>query len=131
MRIIVADHHAHSCWALRLLLDEQPGFDVIGEAMGAQGLLVLAEEHPADLVLVDQELPGITINELLARLHALQPRPIVIVMSSSSEYGSSMLEAGADAFVSKADQPDWLLEKLYKYARKIEMKEDGNLDNRP
>jgi two-component system nitrate/nitrite response regulator NarL len=118
MRIILADHHAQPCWALKTSLEEQPDFDLIGEALDAQGLLILAKQHPADLVLVDGELPGISIWDLIARLHRLEPRPIVIVMSSEIEQSRVMLKAGADAFVSKGE-PDWLLEQLHRYADQV------------
>jgi two-component system response regulator FimZ (fimbrial Z protein)/two-component system response regulator EvgA len=108
--------------ALKTLIEEQPEFDLIGEAMDAQSLLFLAGDHTADLVLLDRELPGSSIKELIASLHALLPRPIVIVMSSDFETSRSVLKAGADAFVSKGDEPDWLLEKLHQYAKQINMK---------
>src|SRR4030043_772712 len=109
MRIILADHHTQSCWALKTLLEEQPEFDLIGDADNAQILLELAEKHLPDVILVDSELPGIYIEDLISRLHTLEPRPTVIVMSSEFENSRKLLKAGADAFVSKGDQPDWLL----------------------
>jgi two-component system, NarL family, response regulator, fimbrial Z protein, FimZ len=115
MRIILADHHAQPCWALKTLLNEQPEFEIIGEAVDADGLLTLAVKHLPDLVLVDGELPGIYIEDLIARLHALEPPPIVVVMSSEFENSRKLLKAGADAFVSKGDEPDWLLETLQKF----------------
>lgn len=115
MRIILADHHGQPRWALKTLLDEQPEFDLIGAVEDAQSLLELAEKEPPDLVLVDNELPGVYIEDLIARLHALEPKPTVIVMSSDFENSRKQLMAGADAFVSKGDQPDWLLEILRKY----------------
>ena len=121
MRIILADHHVQPRWALKMSLEEQPDFDLIGEAMDAPGLLLLAEKHTADLVLVDRELPGISIWDLIASLHALEPRPIVMVMSSEIEYSRVLLKAGADAFVSKGE-PDWLLEKLHRYAEQVNLR---------
>jgi DNA-binding NarL/FixJ family response regulator len=115
MRIILADHHVQARWALKTMLDEQPEFDLIGEAVDAQDLWELAEKHIPDMVLIDNELPGIYIEDLIARLHALEPRPTVIVMSSEFEKSRKLLKAGADAFVSKGDEPDWLLEILYKF----------------
>ncbi len=115
MRIILADHHAQPCWALKTLLDEQPEFEIIGEAVDAAGLLSLAEKHLPDLVLVDGELPGLFIEDLITRLHVLEPPPIVVVMSSESENSRKLLKAGADAFVSKGDEPAWLLETLQKF----------------
>ena len=120
MRIILADHHEHPRWALKTLIEEQPDFILVGEAVDSQGLLTLAGELVADLVLLDRELPGLFIDDLIARLHALNPRPILVVMSSEIESGRRMLRAGADSFVSKSDQPDWMLEKLQHYAQQTE-----------
>ena len=131
MRIILADHHAQPLWALQELLKEQPEFDLIGEAVDAQALLELAEKHSADLVLLDGELPGINIEDLITRLHALKPKPIVIAMSTKFENSRGLLKAGADVFVSKGDEPDWLLEKLHKYAKQVKMKEDANKNKIP
>ena len=115
MRIILADHHAEPLAALKEVLQEQHGFDLVGEAVDAQGLFMLAEVNPADLVLLDSELPGSYMEDLITGLHALEPRPVVIVMSCKFENSRMLLKAGADAYVSKSDQHDWLLEILHKY----------------
>jgi two-component system response regulator FimZ (fimbrial Z protein) len=130
MRIILADHHTEPRWALKTLLDELPEFDLVGEAVDSQGLLMLAKEHTADLVVADAELPGDSIEELIDSLHALEPRPMVIITSGEFESGRMLLRAGADAFVSKADEPDWLLEKLHQYAKQINRKEEANRNNK-
>ncbi len=119
MRIILADHHEKPRWALKALLEEQSGFLLVGEATNSQCLLVLAVQHPADLILIDDDLPDLYLEDLIARLHALEPKPIVIVMSSEFANSRKVLKAGADAFVSKADQPDWLLETLQKYENRV------------
>jgi two-component system response regulator FimZ (fimbrial Z protein)/two-component system response regulator EvgA len=118
MRIILADHHPQALWALKTLLQEEPQFDLIGEAVEAESLLLLAEKHTADLVLVDKERPGSPIEDLIVCLHALEPRPIVMVMSSETESSRMLLKSGADAFVSKGDS-DWLLEILDKYVERL------------
>ena len=125
MRIILADHHAQPHWALKTLLEEEPEFDLVGEAVNTQDLLSLAAKFMPDLVLVDRELPGDRLQDLIATLHALKPIPIIIVMSSDNASSRLVLRAGADAFVSKVDDPAWLVEKLQTYA-KIGTKEDAN-----
>ena len=115
MRIILADHDPQACPALKASLSAQPGFVLVGEALDAQELLTLAQNKGVDLVLFNSELPGCPFEELITRLHSLPSRPKVIAMSTRLECGSAMLKAGADAFVSKGDQPDWLLEKLQQY----------------
>ena len=119
MRIILADHHAQSLWALKTILKEQPEFDLVGVAEDAHSLLALAEKHTADLFLVDRKLPGSSIEDQITSLHTLVPRPVVIVMSSESENSRMMLKAGADAFVSKGDEPSWLLQTLLKFEKRM------------
>ena len=124
MRIVLADHHPQALWALKTNLQEKSKFDVTGEAKDASDLLALVAENPTDLVLIDWELPGRPIEELIAKLHAQKPRPVVVVMGSKPEYGRMLLKAGADAFVSKGDQPDWLLETLKKFETPTTNKSD-------
>ena len=119
MRIILADHHTQSLWALKMIIQDQPGFNLVGAAEDARSLILLSEKLAADLFLVERMLPGSPINELIESLHALNPRPIVIIMSSESEYSRLMLRAGADAFLSKGDQPEWTLNTLYKFEKRI------------
>lgn len=115
MRIILADHHVQPCWAIRKSLEQQSEFEIIDEAADAQSLLTMAEEQLPDLVLIDGELPGMFIEDLINKLHTIKPPPIVVAMSSEIENSRKLLKAGADAFVSKGDEPDWLLETLKRY----------------
>lgn len=118
MRIILADPHPKAIWALKTMLHEKSEIDVIGDAVDAESLLALAADHPPDLILIDMELPGRAIEDLITDLHSGKPRPIVVGMSTKPEYGRMMLKAGADAFVSKSDQPEWLLETLKKFEQR-------------
>lgn len=115
MRILIADHHEDVLQALRSRFEVEPGMELMGDAVRSQELLILARGLPVDLILLDGELPGMPLDELIADLHAIQPCPKVVVMGSSPELGRGYLKAGADAFVSKGDQPEWLFQTLHKY----------------
>jgi DNA-binding NarL/FixJ family response regulator len=117
MRVILADHHPQVRWALVALFREQPGFTLIGEAAEASSLLELAVKQPADVVLLDCELPGFALAELIAQVHSLDHPPKVIAMSSDPDHARMALNAGAEAFVSKGDQPEWLLAALQRFER--------------
>ncbi len=91
---------------------------VVGEAVDAVGLTLVAAITRADLVLLDSKLVEGPVEPLLKELLALEPRPTVVVMSTDLHDGRSILKAGADAFVSKGDQPEWLLEALRHYAER-------------
>jgi len=117
MRILLADHHPQALWALKLSLEAEPEFEVVGEATEADSLCALVASNAPDLALIDCDLPGKPIEDLITELHQNPVKLIVVVMGSRPEYGRRMLKAGADAFVSKGDQPDWLLDVLHKFAR--------------
>jgi DNA-binding NarL/FixJ family response regulator len=119
MRILLADHHPQSLWALKTMLQERSEFNIIGEAEDVEGLLALACSNHPDLVLMDGELPGKSVPETIVILHAGKPSPIVIVMGNLPDTGRRLLKAGADAFISKSDYPEWLLETLEKYDKQL------------
>jgi len=125
MRIILADHHPQALWALKTLLQEKSKFELTGEASDAESLLSQAASNPPDLALIDWELPGMPVEELITELHACKPKPIVVVMGSQPEYGRLLLKAGADAFVSKGDQPEWLMETLDNFNKPTKKRMDG------
>jgi DNA-binding NarL/FixJ family response regulator len=122
MRIILADHHAHALSALQAMIGEEPGLEVIGAVVDVDRLIQLADTTTPDLVLMDWELPGKPIQELISSLHALKPKPYVIVMSSTIESSRKLIKAGADAFVSKSDQPDFLVEILRDQEKQYELR---------
>ncbi|NJN82881.1 MAG: response regulator transcription factor [Caldilineaceae bacterium] len=66
MRILLADHHDTARWAIRTWFEDEPDFELVGEAMDCKSALKLAEEEAAELVLVDSDLPGGFIGDLIA-----------------------------------------------------------------
>lgn len=108
MQVILADDQAKVRSALRLVLEEQSGVKVIGEAVDATGLLDWVRATSPDLVLLDWELPGIH-SGLVATLHQLCPQLKIIALSGRPQAGRAALDAGVDAFVSKGDPPERLL----------------------
>ena len=116
MRIILADHNSNALWALVTTLVEEPDIELAGAVVDGLQLLDFATKATVELVLMDRRLPGPPIETIISSLHALEPRPIVVVMSIDQADSRLMMKAGADAFVSKGDQPDWLLDTLRQYA---------------
>lgn len=109
MRILLADEQAKVRFALRVLLEQQPGLEVMGEAVDGQGLLALVDAVSPDVVLVDWKLPGLSGGQLLASLQNGNPDLAIIVLSPRMEARQAALDAGAAAFVCKCDAPQQLL----------------------
>ena len=119
LRILLADAHKEVRAALFLLLGEERGYSVIGEASDVGGLLRLAEEMQPDVVLLDWELPGDCVKSsgfegisVLDHLRKVIPRADVIAMSVRPEQSERATSAGATAFVSKGEPAECLLKVL-------------------
>jgi DNA-binding NarL/FixJ family response regulator len=115
MNILIGDAQPRIRFGLRLLFEQQPGWNVAGEVDDAQALLDAVRRGCPDLVLLDWELPGIPAEELLALIRQHCPRLAVVLMSGKLELRSMALLAGADIFAYKADPPERLLEQIREF----------------
>jgi DNA-binding NarL/FixJ family response regulator len=111
MRILLADHQARVRFALRALLDQQPGLTVVGETGEAAETLSQVAAIQPDLILLDWDLRG-SVLDLLSALHSVCPGLRVIALSARPEMRQAILTAGADAFISKTDSPERVLEAI-------------------
>jgi DNA-binding NarL/FixJ family response regulator len=112
MRVLLADHNSQVRWALRTAIREEPGLIVVGEATEAEALLSQAQALRPDLILLEWELPGQPMEEVLSTLRAFSNGCQVIILSRQPECETAALAAGADAFISKAAAPEELLTAL-------------------
>lgn len=131
MRILLADDQAQVRSALRLLLTQEPGLSVVGEAAETGVLLAQAEATRPDVVLLDWELPGLQAATPLSILRARCPCLKIIVLSGRPEARQAALAAGADAFVSKGDPPERLLAAVDDYRFSIGTGSTGSASSKP
>lgn len=127
MEILLAEEHGRVRRALRVLLEHRSGWSVIGEARNAVELLAQLQLRKPDLILLDWSLPGLTEVGSVAGLRGNRhQRYVVIALSGRPELRESALQAGANAFVSKIDPPDKLLEAIeLAYAAEMVRNEGG------
>ena len=109
MHIQLADSRPRVRFALRALLEEQPGMRIVGEVTRSRDLLAQVEVICPDLLLLSWELPGLPGADLLVLLRKICPHLYVIVLSGQQAARQAALAAGADAFVSKITPPEGLL----------------------
>jgi DNA-binding NarL/FixJ family response regulator len=112
MRAIIADDQIAIRRALRLLLEEDPTAQVVGEAADLPALRALFSNPLPDLVLLDWELPPGNAPTMLSELRTRYPRVRFVVLSTRPDAASGALAAGADAFVNKGDAPEGLAQLL-------------------
>lgn len=109
LKILIGDAQPRVRFGLRLLLEQQPGWRVAGEAEDAHALLDHIWSDCPDLILLDWELPGMPAEELLAMIRQACSHLWVIFMSGKDELRQAALQAGTDIFMYKADPPEKLL----------------------
>ena len=109
MRIMLADNQPKVRHALRVLLEHQPGLEVVGEVSDAATLLAQVKAAHPHIVLLHWRLRGWSAAGSLSGLREACPGLAVIVLSGHPEVEEAALAAGADAFVSKADPAERLL----------------------
>jgi two-component system response regulator NreC len=102
-RILLADDHAVLRAGLRLLLNSQPDFEVIGEAASGIEALDFAETLQPDLILLDLSMPGLGGFDALPilRRRAAQARILILTMHDDPQYLRQALKNGAAGYVLK------------------------------
>jgi two-component system response regulator DesR len=113
VRVLLADDQEKVRSALRLLIEQELAFAVVGEAGAADELLRGILTNFPQVVLLDWELPGLPEQHKLDSMRLIDPCLKVIALSGQPEARKSALAEGADMFVSKSDPPDGVLKALY------------------
>jgi two-component system response regulator NreC len=103
LRILLADDHTIMRNGLRLLLERQPDFSVIGEASNGHEAVELADLKAPDIVIMDVAMPMMNGIEATARITAASPKIAVVILSMHSDesYVLRALKAGARGYLLK------------------------------
>jgi two-component system, NarL family, response regulator NreC len=103
IRILLADDHTVVRKGLRLLLEGQPGFDVVADAADGRSAVALAEQHLPDVVVMDIAMPGLNGIEAARQITAKLPQIAVVFLSMHSDEGYVLkaLKSGARGYLLK------------------------------
>lgn len=107
--LLLVDDEDNILSALRRLL-RRDGYRVVTASSGEQGLQALAE-HPVDVIVTDQRMPGMTGVEFLRRAKELYPDTIRMVLSGYTEL-QSITDAVNEGAIYKFLTKPWDDERL-------------------
>jgi DNA-binding NarL/FixJ family response regulator len=117
IRVLVADDQDIVRAGLRMILDAQPGIEVVGEAADGDEAVTLARRLRPDVCLFDIRMPridGIEATRQLAGPDVADPLAIVVITTFDlDEYVRGALKAGAKGFLLKDAGPDLLVQAVH------------------
>ncbi len=111
LRVVVADDQALVRTGLRVVLDSEPGFHIVGEAEDGEQAIAVVRDTSPDLVLMDIQMPRLDGLTAARRILADDAPPKVIMMTTfgTDDNLYAALRAGVSGFVLKTSAPEQLI----------------------
>jgi DNA-binding NarL/FixJ family response regulator len=103
LKVLLVDDHALVRRGFRRMLEDEPTFQVVGEASDGLEAVDCAEKLQPDVIVMDCALPQINGIEASRRILACRPETAILMLSMHSEdtLVRQALEAGAKGYVLK------------------------------
>jgi DNA-binding NarL/FixJ family response regulator len=103
IRILQAEDHAEKRTGLRLVLERQRDFQVVGEASDGREAVALAQQQKPDVILMDIGMPNLNGIEAARQITTSLPQVSVVILSMHSDeaYVLRALKAGARGYLLK------------------------------
>jgi two-component system response regulator NreC len=114
IKLLMVDDHEIVRAGLRMLLQTQPDFEIVGEVDNGRDAVAKAKELQPDIVLMDITLPDMDGFEATRQIKRTLPGAgiIALTMHESDEYFFKMLNAGASGYVPKKAAPTDLVSAI-------------------
>lgn len=114
LKLIIADDHILFIDGLKLMLQRDPSLEVVGTATGGKELMSLLISQPADVVLMDINMPGLNGLDATKDVMGWNPNVKIILLTT---YGEDYLvqkarDYGARGYLLKTSPREKLLEAI-------------------
>lgn len=115
IRVVLADPFALVCEAVRMLIEKDPGIDVVGTASQGKETLRLTEKLAPAILLLEPLICNPAGPDLVRQLQASDVTVPVLVLSRCRQIWmmDPLMEEGAYGYLLKEESPTMLFEALY------------------
>jgi two-component system response regulator NreC len=112
--IAIADDHAVVRSGLRMLLEAEPGFEVVAETADVPSTRRSVLAYKPDVLLLDLNMPGEKSLPAIPELQATSPRTAIVVLTMQNDpaFAREAFQAGVRGYVLKEAADAELLEAV-------------------
>ena len=117
MQVLIIDDHPIVLAGCRLLVGAASDIELRGAFTAETAFAMFVDQRP-DVVVLDLHLPGTSATALLRRLLDHDPKARVAIFSTNDDplLAAQLIEAGAKGFVSKAEDPIYIVTAMREVA---------------
>jgi DNA-binding NarL/FixJ family response regulator len=103
--LLVADDHEIVRRGIRVLIQEQPGWQIAAEATDGRDAVTKATEFQPDVAILDITMPSLNGIDAAMQIAKLSPRTKVLILTihESEQLSRKALDAGARGYILKTD----------------------------
>ncbi len=103
IKILIADDHSMVRKGIRALLEDEKGFEIVGEVVDGRELIEFLPMLEVDVVLLDITMPGMTGVEVTRWISENYPgvKTLIFTMHNKTDYILNSVQYGASGYLLK------------------------------
>ncbi|HZK54234.1 MAG TPA: response regulator transcription factor [Desulfosporosinus sp.] len=119
MKVLIVDDDALIREGLKILLEIEADFLVVGTASNGQEALEMCRKEKPDLVLMDIRMPVMdgVLGTKLIKSHFKDIKVVILTTFKDDEYIKEALKSGAEGYILKNQPADSIIESLRAVAK--------------
>jgi DNA-binding NarL/FixJ family response regulator/signal transduction histidine kinase len=123
IRLLLVDDQPYIRDSLRIILEQQPDFEIIGLTENGEQAVSFCEQEQPHVVLMDLNMPGMDGAEATKLIKQKWPGVRVLILTTFQETDMAVeaLQNGADGYLLKSTEPQELFEGIRLVHRGVKM----------